>query len=55
MSITGDISTPLNSGNSFLIGLKSGSVTLYRKLPIILTKLLWVLIIPKLINQLIIA
>ena len=41
--------------SNFLIGLKSGSVILYKKLPIILTKLLCVLMIPKAMSQLKIA
>ena len=50
--MTGEISTPAKSGNNFLIGLNNGSVTLYKKLPTILTKLLCVLIMPKAISQL---
>ena len=55
IKMTGDISTPAKSGNNFLIGLNKGSVILYKKLPIIFTKLLCVLIIPKAISQLKIA
>ena len=53
--MTGEISTPAKSGNNFFIGLNSGSVILYKKLPIIFTKLLCVLIIPKAMSQLNIA
>ena len=53
--MTGEISTPAKSGNNFFIGLNNGSVILYKKLPIIFTKLLCVLIIPKAISQLKIA
>ena len=53
--MTGEISTPAKSGNNFFIGLNNGSVILYKKLPIIFTKLLCVLIIPKAISQLRIA
>ena len=55
IKMTGEMSTPAKSGNSFLIGLNSGSVILYKKLPTIFTKLLCVLIIPKAISQLRIA
>ena len=53
--MTGEMPTPAKSGNIFLIGLNNGSVTLYKKLPTILTKLLCVLIIPKAMSQLKIA
>ena len=53
--MTGEISTPAKSGNIFFIGLNNGSVILYKKLPIIFTKLLCVLTIPKAISQLKIA
>ncbi len=55
ITITGEISTPPNSGSIFLMGRKRGSVILYKKLPTIFTKLLWVLTIPNVINQLRIA
>ena len=55
IKMTGEISTPAKSGNNFLIGLKSGSVILYKKLPTIFTKLLCVLTIPKAMSQLKIA
>ena len=53
--MTGEMSTPAKSGKNFLIGLKSGSVILYKKLPTILTKLLCVFMIPKAMSQLKIA
>ena len=53
--MTGEISTPAKSGNIFLIGLNNGSVILYKKLPIIFTKLFCVLTIPKAMSQLNIA
>lgn len=53
--MTGEISTPAKSGNNFLIGLNNGSEILYKKLPIIFTKLLRVSIIPKAMSQLKIA
>ena len=53
--MTGEMSTPAKPGKNFLIGLKSGSVILYKKLPTILTKLLCVLMIPKAMSQLKIA
>ena len=53
--MTGEISTPANSGNNFFIGLNNGSVIFYKKLPIIFTKLLCVLTIPKAMSQLKIA
>ena len=46
---------PPKSGNKFLICFKRGSVILYKKLPIILTILLFVFITPKVISQLNIA
>ena len=53
--MTGEMSTPAKSSNNFLIGLNNGSVILCKKLPIILTKLFCVLIIPKATSQLKIA
>ena len=53
--MTGEISTPAKSGNNFLIGLNNGSEILYKKFPIIFTKLLRVSIIPKAMSQLKIA
>ena len=53
--MTGEISTPAKSGSNFFIGLNNGSVILYKKLPIMFTKLLCVLTIPKAISQLKIA
>ena len=53
--MTGEMSTPAKSGNNFFIGLNSGSVILYKKLPTIFTKLLCVFTIPKAISQLKIA
>ena len=53
--MTGEMSTPAKSGKNFLIGLNSGSVILYKKLPTIFTKLLCVLMIPKAMSQLKIA
>ena len=53
--MTGEISTPAKSGNNFFIGLNNGSVILYKKLPIIFTKVLCVCTMPKAISQLKIA
>ena len=53
--MTGEISKPAKSGNIFFIGLNNGSVILYKKLPIIFTKLLCVFTIPKAMSQLKIA
>ena len=50
--MTGEISTPAKSGNNFFIGFRRGSVILYKKLPIIFTKLLCVFTIPKAMSQL---
>ncbi len=55
IKMTGEISTPAKSGNNFFIGLNNGYVILYKKLPIIFTKLLCVLTIPKAMSQLKIA
>ena len=55
IKMTGEISTPAKSGNNFLIGLNNGSEILYKKFPIIFTKLLRVSIIPKAMSQLKIA
>ena len=49
---TGDKSIPPKFGNKFLIGLKNGSVNLFKESTIIYTNLLWMLIILKPIYQL---
>ena len=55
IKMTGEISTPAKSGKIFFIGLNNGSVILYKKFPIIFTKVFWVLTIPKAMSQLKIA